>query len=243
MPTLIVTGGSRGIGAACVRLAARRGWSVCINYRAHESAAAALVAEVMDMGGKAIAASADVAVEAQVLELFDCAEAAFGPVAGLVNNAGVLGPPSPLADIDVNRWNAIVATNLTGAFLCAREAVRRMAISRGGSGGSIVNVSSKAALLGAPHEFVDYAATKGGIDTLTVGLAREVAADGIRVNGVRPGLIETDIHTPDRLARLVPSVPMERAGTPLEVAQAILWLLSEEASYCTGVTIDVSGGR
>ena len=243
MSTLIVTGGSRGIGAACVRLAARRGWSVCINYRTQESTAAALVAEVMDAGGKAIAASADVAVEAQVLKLFDRAEAAFGPVTGLINNAGILGMPSPLAEIDLDRWNAIVGTNRTGAFLCAREAVRRMAISRGRSGGSIVNVSSRAALLGAPHEFVDYAASKGGIDTLTIGLAKEVAADGIRVNGVRPGLIETDIQTPDRLARLIPSVPMERAGTPLEVAQAILWLLSEEASYCTGVTIDVSGGR
>ena len=243
MSTLIVTGGSRGIGAACVRLAARKGWSVCINYRTQESTAAALVTEVMDAGGKAIAASADVAVEAQVLKLFDRAEAAFGPVTGLINNAGILGMPSPLAEIDLDRWNAIVGTNLTGAFLCAREAVRRMAISRGGSGGSIVNVSSRAALLGAPHEFVDYAASKGGIDTLTIGLAKEVAADGIRVNGVRPGLIETDIQTPDRLARLIPSVPMERAGTPLEVAQAILWLLSEEASYCTGVTIDVSGGR
>lgn len=238
-----MTGGSRGIGAACVRLAARRGWSVCVNYRAQESAAAALIAEITDAGGKAFAVSADVADEAQVVELFDRAEAAFGPIAGLVNNAGILGMPCPLADVELARWDAIVATNLTGAFLCAREAVRRMAISRGGTGGSIVNVSSKAALLGAPHEFVDYAATKGGIDTLTVGLAKEVAADGVRVNGVRPGLIETDIHTPDRLVRLVPSVPMQRAGTPLEVAQAILWLLSEEASYCTGITIDVSGGR
>ena len=238
-----MTGGSRGIGAACVRLAARRGWSVCVNYRAQESSAAALIAEVTDAGGKAFAVSANVADEAQVIELFDRAEAAFGPIAGLVNNAGILGMPCLLADVELDRWDAIVATNLTGAFLCAREAVRRMAISRGGTGGSIVNVSSKAALLGAPHEFVDYAATKGGIDTLTIGLAKEVAADGVRVNGVRPGLIETDIHTPDRLARLVPSVPMQRAGTPLEVAQSILWLLSEEASYCTGITIDVSGGR
>lgn len=245
--TLIVTGGSRGIGAACARLAARQGWAVCLNYRSAEAQAKAVVAEIEAAGGKAIAVAGDVADERAVIALFDVAEQAFGPVAGLVNNAGVLAAASRLADIDLDRWNATLATNLTGSFLCAREAVRRMAVSRGGAGGAIVNMSSMGAVLGSPGEFIDYAASKGAVDTLTIGLAKEVAADGIRVNGVRPGLIDTEIHAtsgdPDRAARLGVTVPLQRVGTPGEVAEAVVWLLSDAASYCTGVTINVSGGR
>lgn len=247
MRNLIVTGGARGIGAACARLAAANGWAVCVNYRASAAKAEALVAEIVGQGGRAIAHAGDVAVEANVAALFDAAQDAFGPVTGLVNNAGVLAQAMPLADMTLDRWNATLATNLTGAFLCAREAIRRMARSRGGQGGAIVNVSSMGAVLGSPNEFVDYAASKGGLDTLTVGLAKEVAADGIRVNGVRPGLIDTEIHAAsgdaDRAARLAPSVPMQRVGTADEVARVVVWLLSEEASYSTGVTINVSGGR
>jgi len=243
---LVVTGGTRGIGAACVRLAARRGWSVCINYRANDALAAGLVREIGDSGGRGIAIQGDVAVEAEVIDLFDRAERAFGPVTGVINNAGILGAAAPLVDIGLDRWNATMATNLTGAFLVAREAVRRMVRPNGGAGGAIVNVSSMAAVLGAANEFIDYAASKGALDTLTVGLAKEVAANGIRINGVRPGLIDTDIHAgsdANRLARLLATVPMQRIGAPEEVANVILWLLSDEASYCTGVTIDVSGGR
>lgn len=247
MRSLIVTGGARGIGAACARAAARAGWAVCVNYRASAEAAHAVVREIEAAGGRAIAHPGDVADEREVVALFDAAEAAFGQLRGLVNNAGVLSTAMPLADIPLARWQATVATNLTGTFLCAREAVRRMARSRGGEGGAIVNVSSMAAVLGAANEFVDYAASKGGIDTLTLGLAREVAADGIRVNGVRPGLIDTAIHAasgdPHRADRLAPSVPMQRVGSAEEVARAVTWLLSDEASYSTGVTINVSGGR
>lgn len=241
-----MTGGSRGIGAATALLLSRRGWKVCINYRSSVGAAEALVNEIRDAGGSAIAVAGDVSSEPDVLKLFDAAAAAFGPVSGLVNNAGILASSSHLADIDIDRWNATIGINLTGVFLCAREAVRRMARSRGGGGGTIVNVSSMAALLGAPNEFTDYAASKGAVDTLTIGLAKEVAADGIRVNGVRPGLIDTDIHASsgsDRIGRLVATVPMQRVGTPQEVAQTIVWLLSDESSYCTGTTINVSGGR
>lgn len=245
--SIIVTGSSRGIGAACARLAASNGWAVCINFRANEAAAQAVVQEIERNGGRAIAVAGDVASERDVATLFDAAERAFGKLAGLVNNAGILGPTSRLADMSLDRWNQTVATNLTGSFLCAREAVRRMARSSGGNGGTIVNMSSMAAVLGAPGEFVDYAASKGGIDTLTVGLAKEVAAEGIRVNAVRPGLIDTEIHasTGDehRAARLMSTVPMQRVGTPEEVAKTVLWLLSDESSYTTGVTINVSGGR
>ena len=243
MPALIVTGGSRGIGAACVRLGAARGWGVAFGYRRSDDEAAALVDEVTAAGGRAIAVRGDVADEGDVTALFDAGAAAFGGVGGLVNNAGVLGAPAPLADIALDRWQATLATNLTGAFLCMREAVRRMARSRGGRGGAIVNVSSMAAVLGGAGEFTDYAATKGALDTLTIGLAKEVAGEGIRVNGVRPGLIDTDIHEAGRLDRLVATVPMARVGTPEEVARAILWLLSDEAAYTTGVTVNVSGGR
>lgn len=244
---LLVTGGSRGIGAACARLAAHDGWAVCVNYRAASAAAEALVQAIVGQGGRACAVQGDVASERDVAAMFDAAEAALGPVTGLVNNAGVLAAASPLADMALERWQATLATNLTGSFLCAREAVRRMALSRGGAGGVIVHVSSMAAVLGGANEFVDYAASKGAIDTLTVGLAREVAADGIRVNGVRPGLIDTDIHAtsgdPRRAERLASTVPMRRVGTPEEVARAVLWLLSDAASYCTGISVNVSGGR
>ena len=243
---VIVTGGSRGIGSAAARLLAHQGWAVCINYRHRADAASALVEEIRGDGGTAIAVAGDVASEADVHRMFDAAEQAFGRVSGLVNNAGILAPASRLADMDLDRWHATIATNLTGVFLCAREAVRRMARSRGGAGGAIVNVSSMAAVLGAANEFTDYAAAKGAVDTLTIGLAKEVANDGIRVNGVRPGLIATDIHATsgaDRIAKLVESVPIQRAGTPDEVAGVIAWLLSDAASYCCGTTINVSGGR
>ena len=245
--TLVVTGGSRGIGAACARVAAQAGWSVCLSYRSAGAAAEAVVADIQRAGGHAKAVASDVASERDVVELFDLAEEAFGPVAGLINNAGILAPATRLRDIGLDRWQATMATNLTGTFLCAREAVRRMAVSAGGTGGAIVNVSSMAAVLGAPGEFIDYAASKGAVDALTIGLAKEVAADGIRVNGVRPGLIDTDIHAsggdPLRAERLAPSVPMQRTGSADEVANAIMWLLSAEASYCTGITINISGGR
>jgi NAD(P)-dependent dehydrogenase (short-subunit alcohol dehydrogenase family) len=244
---LIVTGGSRGIGAACAALAAQRGWSVCVNYRSNEAAATDVVRSIENRGGKAIAIAGDVSCERDVVSMFDQAEDAFGSLAGLVNNAGILAPAARLADIALDRWTATIATNLTGTFLCAREAVRRMATSRGGRGGAIVNVSSMAAVLGGAGEFTDYAASKGAVDTLTIGLAKEVAADGIRVNGVRPGLIDTEIHASGgdtgRVARLLSTVPMQRIGTIEEVANAVLWLLSDEASYCTGVTLNVSGGR
>lgn len=245
--SLIVTGGAKGIGAACARLAARSGWSVCVNYRSNSVLAHALAREIEEDGGRALAVAGDVSCEGDVIDMFDKAENAFGRVTGLINNAGILAAASPLADIELDRWTATIATNLTGSFLCAREAVRRMAISRGGAGGAIVNISSMAAVLGAANEFTDYAASKGAMDTLTIGLAKEVAADGIRVNGVRPGLIDTEIHAGSgdagRPERLMSTVPMQRIGTPEEVAKTVLWLLSEDASYCTGVTINVSGGR
>lgn len=244
---LVVTGGSRGIGAACARRGAQAGWSVCLSYRSQREVAEQVVAEIERSGGKARAVRSDVASERDVVDLFDQAETAFGPVGGLINNAGILATAARLSDIELDRWQATMATNLTGTFLCAREAVRRMAVSTGGAGGAIVNVSSMAAVLGSPGEFVDYAAAKGAVDALTIGLAKEVAADGIRVNGVRPGLIETEIHgsggDPLRAQRLAPSVPMQRTGTADEVAAAIVWLLSEQASYCTGATINISGGR
>ncbi len=247
MRALVVTGGSRGIGAACARLGARAGWSVCLSYRSDSRSAEAVVRDIEQAGGRALAVASDVSSERDVADLFDQAEGALGQVTGLINNAGILATASPLAEMTLDRWNATVATNLTGTFLCAREAVRRMALSAGGVGGAIVNVSSMAAVLGAPNEFIDYAASKGAVDALTIGLAKEVAADGIRVNGVRPGLIDTEIHASggdaSRAARLASTVPMLRTGTAEEVARSILWLLSDQASYCTGVTINVSGGR
>ena len=244
---LIITGASRGIGAATAALAARRGWAVCVNYRGDGAAAQAVVDAIRSSGGKAIAVQADVAVEDDVRRLFDACEAALGKPRGLVNNAGILEPQMRFEEMDVARWQRILATNVIGSFLCAREAVRRISTRHGGAGGAIVNLSSIAARLGAPFEYVDYAASKGAIDTLTVGLAKEVAADGIRVNAVRAGLIYTDMHAsggePGRVDRLKDGVPMKRGGAPEEVAEAILWLLSDAAAYTTGSFTEVSGGR
>jgi NAD(P)-dependent dehydrogenase (short-subunit alcohol dehydrogenase family) len=244
--TLIVTGGGRGIGAATARLAAQRGYAVCVNYLRDAQAAAKVVADIVAAGGRAAAVQGDVAAEADVMRLFDRAQD-LGPVTALVNNAGILEPQGRLEQMSAERLTRVFATNITGPFLCAREAVRRMSTRHGGRGGAIVNVSSIAARLGAPGEYIDYAASKGAIDTLTIGLAREVAEEGIRVNAVRPGVIRTDIHAsggePGRVDRVKSAIPMKRGGEPEEVARAILWLLSDESSYSTGTFIDVSGGR
>ena len=246
-PILLVTGGSRGIGAATTRLAAARGYAVCLSYRSNAAAAAAVVADIERAGGKAIAVAADVAQEADVLRLFETVDARLGRLTALVNNAGILERQTTLLDMEAGRWQRVLATNVIGSFLCAREAVRRMSTRHGGAGGAIVNVSSMAARLGSPGEYVDYAASKGAIDSMTIGLAKEVAAEGIRVNAVRPGVIYTEIHAsggePGRVDRVKGAVPMQRGGTAEEVARAILWLASDEASYSTGAFIDVSGGR
>lgn len=244
---LIVTGGSRGIGAATAELAAARGYTVCINYRSNREAADALVEKLRDNDAKALAVQADVSIEADVMRLFATVDKELGAVSALVNNAGILEQQMRLETMDGARLQRIFATNVIGSFLCAREAVRRMSTKNGGGGGAIVNVSSGAALVGSPGEYIDYAASKGAIDTLTKGLAREVAEEGIRVNAVRPGYIYTEMHAsggePERVDRVKERVPMKRGGQPLEVAQAILWLLSSAASYVTGSLIDVSGGK
>lgn len=244
---MIVTGGSRGIGEATVRLAAARGYAVCINYRQGRERAEALAGEIVGRGGRALAVAADVSVEEEVEALFQRVDAQLGPVTALVNNAGILERQCRVEEIDAARIARIFATNVTGAFLCAREAVRRMSTRHGGSGGAIVNVSSVAARLGAAGEYVDYAASKGALDTLTIGLSREVAGEGIRVNAVRPGFIHTEMHAsggePGRVERLAATLPMARGGRPEEVAGAILWLLSDEASYVTGSFVEVAGGR
>jgi NAD(P)-dependent dehydrogenase (short-subunit alcohol dehydrogenase family) len=244
---IVVTGGSRGIGAATAQLAAQRGYAVCINYRRNQAAADAVVQHIEDAGGTAIAVTADVASEADVIRLFTVVDQQLGPLTALVNNAGILESQMRVDEMDAERLARIFATNISGCFLCAREAVRRMSTRYGGAGGAIVNVSSGAARLGAPGEYVDYAASKGAIDTLTIGLAREVATEGIRVNAVRPGFIYTDIHAsggePERVDRVKETAPMKRGGHPGEVAHAILWLLSDEAAYSTGTFIDVTGGK
>lgn len=244
---VLVTGGSRGIGAATARLAAEHGYDVCIGFRERAGDARAVVENCERFGVRALAVPADVAQEQEVLRLFATARYALGPLAALVNNAGVLDRQSTVADLSAERIERILAVNVLGAFLCAREAVRAMSTGGGGAGGSIVNVSSRAAVLGGAGEYVDYAASKAAVDALTVGLSREVADQGIRVNAVRPGLIDTDIHAsggePGRVERLSTTVPMQRGGTAEEVAEAILWLLSDQASYVTGSIIDVSGGR
>ena len=246
-PLILITGAGRGIGAATARLAAARGYAVCVNYRSDGAAADALVEAIRRDGGSATAVRADVSNEAGVRELFAAVDAQPGRLTALVNNAGMLERQCRVEDLDADRLQRVFATNVIGPFLCAREAVRRMSSRHGGPGGAIVNVSSMASRLGAPGEYVDYAASKGAIDTLTTGLAREVAAEGIRVNAVRPGLIHTDIHAsggePGRVDRIGPTLPMGRGGTPEEVARAILWLLSEEASYATGSFIELAGGR
>jgi NAD(P)-dependent dehydrogenase (short-subunit alcohol dehydrogenase family) len=244
---LLVTGGSRGIGAATTQLAAQRGYSVCITYLHNQAAAEAVVAEIEAAGGHALAIAADMRVESEIIRLFEHIDAHVGPITALVNNAGILEQQMRVDQMDAARLQRIFTTNIVGPFLCAREAVRRMSTRYGGAGGAIVNVSSGASRLGAPGEYVDYAASKGAIDTFTIGLAKEVAAEGIRVNAVRPGVIYTEIHAnggePQRVDRVKASVPMQRGGQAAEVANAILWLLSDEASYITGACLDVAGGR
>ena len=243
----LITGASRGIGAATALLAARQGWDIAVNYSANEGAAREVVQAVQALGRRAIAVQADVADEAQVLAMFARIDAELGHISALVNNAGVVDRAQRLQDMDLARWRRMFDINVIGSFICAREAVRRMSTAEGGAGGSIVNVSSRAACLGSANQYVDYAAAKAAIDTMTLGLAHEVASQGIRVNAVRPGLIETDIHAsggqPDRIARLASGVPMGRGGTANEVAEAICWLMSDKSSYSTGAIIDVSGGR
>lgn len=245
--TLLITGASRGIGAATALLAARGGYAVAVNYASNSLAADEVVRQIRQGGGQAMAVRADVAVEAEVLEMFAKVDARFGPLSALVNNAGVVDRTTRVEAIDLARLRRIFEINVFGAFLCAREAVRRMSTRHGGAGGAIVNVSSIAARLGAPGQYVDYAAAKGAIDTFTVGLAKEVADEGIRVNAVRPGLIETEIHAsgglPNRAWDLAPQVPMQRPGSAEEVAEAIVWLLGAGASYATGALLDVTGGR
>lgn len=239
---VIVTGGSRGIGAATSKLLAKQGYAVCVNYRANQANADQVVGAITDMGGRAFAMQADVANEQEVEALFAATEQRFGVVTHLVNNAGILDKQSRLADMSLERFNHVMNTNVTSCFLCCREALKQMP-----AGGAIVNVSSAASRSGAPFEYVDYAASKGAMDSLTKGLSLEVAEQGIRVNAVRPGFIYTDMHAdggePGRVDRLAPNIPLKRGGTPEEVANAIAWLLSEEASYVTGSFIDLAGGR
>jgi NAD(P)-dependent dehydrogenase (short-subunit alcohol dehydrogenase family) len=243
---VLVTGGSRGIGAATGRAAAAAGWSVALTYRDDEAAAAAVVTGIEAAGGTARAVRADVSVEDDVLAAFAAAEG-LGPVTGLVANAGIVGERARVDELTAGRVQRMLAVNVLGTVLCCREAVRRMSTRHGGSGGSVVLLSSAASRLGSPGEYVDYAASKGAVDTLGVGLAREVAGEGIRVNVVRPGIIETEIHAsggqPDRVARVGPTVPMGRAGSAEEVAAAVVWLLGDDAAYCTGSLLDVAGGR
>jgi NAD(P)-dependent dehydrogenase (short-subunit alcohol dehydrogenase family) len=244
---LLVTGGSRGIGAATALLAARNGWSVAVNYTANSLAADEVVRQIRASGGQAMSVQADVADEAQVLRMFEHIDAKLGRLSGLVNNAGVVDVAARVDEMSVARWKRMFDINVIGSLICAREAVRRMSTRHGGEGGSIVNVSSAAARLGAPGQYVDYAAAKGAIDAFTIGLAKEVAAEGVRVNAVRPGLIETEIHAsgglPNRVKDLQHLVPAQRGGTAEEVAEGIVWLLSDGASYTTMSFLDISGGR
>ncbi|MCF8210466.1 MAG: SDR family oxidoreductase [Rhodoferax sp.] len=246
-PIVLITGGSRGIGAATALLAARQGYAVAVNYNRNSLAADEVVRQIRARGGSAITVQADVAIEAQVMAMFEKVDAKLGPLSALVNNAGVVDVASRVDAMDLSRLQRMFNTNILSAFLCAREAVKRMSTRHGGSGGTIVNVSSVAARLGGAGQYVDYAASKGAIDTLTVGLAKEVVLEGIRANGVSPGIIDTEIHASggqaDRVSRMAPQLPMQRAGTAHEVAQAIVWLMSDASSYTTGATLDVSGGR
>jgi NAD(P)-dependent dehydrogenase (short-subunit alcohol dehydrogenase family) len=245
--TLIVTGGSRGIGAAIARLGAQHGYAVAVNFVADEEAASGVVDEIQRNNGRASAIRADVSREREVVQLFENAQRDLGQVVALVNNAGITGGFSRLEDVQAATFERVLAVNVTGALLCAREAVRRISKRRGGAGGAIVNISSRAAQLGSAGEWIHYAMTKGAIDTLTIGLAREVASDGIRVNAVAPGLVETDIHAaagdPDRPQRMAMGIPLGRGAQPEEIAEAVIWLLSPAASYVTGAILAVSGGR
>ena len=247
MKVLLITGGSRGIGAATARLAAQRGYHIIVTYLHNQVAADQVVADILANGGRALALAADVSVEQEIVRVFDYITDQIGPLDALVNNAATLEQQMRVDQMDMARLQRIFTTNVFGAFICAREAVRRMSTAYGGAGGAIVNVSSGAARLGAPNEYVDYAASKGAIDTFTIGLAKEVATEGIRVNAVRPGIIHTDFHArggePGRVERVSSSIPMQRGGQVEEVAHAILWLLSDEASYVTGACLDVAGGR
>ena len=244
---VLITGASRGIGAATALLAAKQGWVVAVNYVANSLAADDIVRQIRAVGGTAMAIQADVAVEADVMRMFQEVDAKLGRISGLINNAGVVDMPSRVDGMSVERLTRMWTTNITSSFVCAREAVKRMSTKLGGEGGSIVNLSSAAAKLGSPGQYVDYAASKAAIDAFTIGLAKEVALEGIRVNAVRPGIIDTDIHAsgglPDRAAQVAPLVPMQRAGTAHEVAEAIVWLLSDASSYTTGSFVDVTGGR
>jgi NAD(P)-dependent dehydrogenase (short-subunit alcohol dehydrogenase family) len=244
---MIITGGGRGIGAATARLAAERGYAVCISYLRDEAAANAVVSGIRGKGGKAVAVAGDVAAEADVLRLFETSDRELGPLTALVNNAGIVVTRSRVEAMSADRLKLMFMTNVLGPFLCAREAIKRMSTRHGGKGGAIVNVSSGAARLGSPGEWVDYAASKGAIDTMTLGLAKELADENIRVNCVRPGFVNTGIHAgagePNRIERLRDSIPMKRGGEPEEVARAVLWLLGPEASYSTGAILDVTGGR
>ena len=244
---VLITGASRGIGAATALLVAQQGYAVAVNYSANSLAADEVVRQIRAAGGQAMAVQADVASQAQVVAMFEKIDAKFGRLTALVNNAGVVGETSRVDGLSLARLQRMFEVNVFGSFICAREAIKRMSTRYGGEGGSIVNVSSAAARLGAPGQYVDYAAAKGAIDTFTIGLAKEVAAEGIRVNAVRPGIIDTDIHAsgglPNRARDLAPQVPMQRAGTAVEVAEAIVWLISERSSYSTGAFLDVAGGR
>ena len=244
---VLVTGGSRGIGAATALLAAKRGYAVAVNYTSNSLAADEVVRLIRADGGAAITVQADVAIEADVVAMFEKVDAKLGRLTALVNNAGVVDQTCRVEDMSLERLQRMFSVNVFGSFLCAREAIRRMSTRHGGEGGAIVNVSSAAARLGSPGQYIDYASAKGAIDTFTNGLAKEVAAEGIRVNGVRPGLIATEIHAsgglPNRAHDLAPQIPMQRAGQAEEVAEAIIWLMSEQASYVTGTLLDVAGGR
>lgn len=244
---MLITGASRGIGAATARLAGRAGYRVCVNYAHNGAAAESVVADIKNAGGEAFACQGDVADEAAVMALFEAVDSHYGPLNALVNNAGIVGSEGRLETYDAARINRILAVNITGTMICAREAIKRMSTRHGGNGGAIVNLSSVAAIKGAPGTYVDYAASKGAIDSFNKGLSEEVAGEGIRVNAVRPGIIDTDIHasggSPDRVAEVAGSIPMKRAGTAEEVGEVIMWLMSDAASYVTGAIVSVTGGR
>lgn len=247
MRVAVVTGGSRGIGAATVELLAAQGWDVCLTFHEKEAEGAEVVTRCTSLGRRALAVRADLARESDVVEVFAQVDRVLGPVTALVNNAGIVAAKSRVEDMGVDRLSRMFAVNVVGAFLCAREAIRRMSTRNGAEGGTIVNVTSIAARLGSPGEYVDYAASKAALDAMTLGLSKELATEGIRVNAVRPGTVETDIHAsggqPDRIEHLRNTIPMGRAGRPDEIARAISWLCSDEASYVTGALLDVSGGR